>query len=202
MVSLRASTQQPENAPWMKIAFREGRQWYGKKEGVIGKTDNYFKLLKGSSVSRAYNTMEGTTSAWCAAFANYCLQEAGYKKVTASDGYEIVRAKGFSRDTRNFKKIHMPAYGALALSGNHICFVAGLVNKTHFYRLGGNQNDKITIGIRSIASHKFFLPFDYYNENRNVTSQNLTFHSAPIISESNIKVKGVFYEGRKKASSR
>jgi len=190
------------NAPWMKIAFREGRQWYGKKESVIGKTDNYFKLLKGSAVSRAYPTMVGTNSAWCAAFANYCLQEAGYKTVTASDAYEIVRAKGFARDTKNFKRMKMPAYGALALSGSHICFVAGLVNKTEFYRLGGNQNDKITIGIRKIASHKFFLPFKYYHENRDATSQNITFHTAPIVSQSNIKVKGVFYDGRKTGSTR
>lgn len=153
-------------APWMPIVIRELKQWYGKREGAITKQDNYH-MLTGSKI----NTLVGSTQAWCASFANYCLQEAKYAKSA-----EPTSALSFRRDTKNFVKITKPIFGALATiptssgaspeakSGfGHVGFVYCL-DKTsgRFLIIGGNQDDQITIASRSISAYRFYVPKAYY----------------------------------------
>ncbi len=153
-------------APWMPIVIRELKQWYGKREGVITKQDNYH-MLTGSKI----NTLVGSTQAWCASFANYCLQEAKYAKSA-----EPASALSFRRDTKNFVKITKPIFGALATiptssgaspeakSGfGHVGFVYCL-DKTsgRFLIIGGNQDDQITIASKSISAYRFYVPKAYH----------------------------------------
>ena len=149
----------------MAIVLRELEQWYGKKEGVITKTDNYHKLVGWGGIK----TLVGTKQAWCASFANYCLQEAKYTK-----SKDTVSALSFRRDSQNFVKIDKPIFGALATiptfegasseatSGTgHVAFVYSL-DKTdgRFLMIGGNQDDQITIVDRKISSFRFYrAPF-------------------------------------------
>lgn len=152
-------------APWMSIVIRELKQWYGKREGVITKQDNYH-ILTGSQI----NTLVGSNQAWCASFANYCLQEAKYAKSS-----QPASALSFRRDTKNFVKITKPIFGALATiptssganpeasSGlGHVGFVYCL-DKTagRFLIIGGNQDDQITIASKSISAYRFYIPKAY-----------------------------------------
>ena len=156
-----------KEAPWMAIVLRELEQWYGKKEGVITKTDNYHKLVGWGGIK----TLVGTKQAWCASFANYCLQEAKYTK-----SKDTVSALSFRRDSQNFVKIDKPIFGALATiptfegasseatSGTgHVAFVYSL-DKTdgRFLMIGGNQDDQITIVDRKISSFRFYVPKAYH----------------------------------------
>ncbi|WP_265464966.1 LysM peptidoglycan-binding domain-containing protein [Acinetobacter entericus] len=156
-----------KEAPWMAIVLRELKQWCGKQEGVITKTDNYHKLVGWGGIK----TLVGTDQAWCASFANYCLQEAKYTK-----SKDTVSALSFRRDTQNFVKIDKPIFGALATiptfegaspeatSGTgHVAFVYSL-DKTdgRFLMIGGNQDDQITIVDRKISSFRFYVPKVYH----------------------------------------
>lgn len=156
-----------KEAPWMAIVLRELEQWYGKKEGVITKTDNYHKLVGWGGIK----TLVGTDQAWCASFANYCLQEAKYTK-----SKDPVSALSFRRDSQNFVKIDKPIFGALATiptfkgasseatsGAGHVAFVYSL-DKTdgRFLMIGGNQDDQITIVDRKITSFRFYVPKAYH----------------------------------------
>ena len=181
-------------APWMDIAIREGKEWYGKTEDVIDDTDSYFRLI--NFLDRSYDEMTNRRNAWCAAFVNYCLQESKFTKVSGTgDDYDVIRANGFRLDTVNFKKIDKPVYGAIAVIGkSHVGLVLGTVNNTEFYRLGGNQSDKITIDIRTISSHTFYVPTTYYQTAINQDR-------AEIRSESDMKALRISWVGRDKGST-
>ncbi|MHA3060745.1 C40 family peptidase [Acinetobacter sp. ANC 4636] len=142
-------------APWMKIAIREAKQWKGKKEGEIGKIDNYHALV---GWGKLYPTMVGTSRAWCASFVNYCLQEKGYQKWSPAP-----TASAVAHD-KNFIQINKPIYGAIALyKTSHVCFVFATVygNLKKFIRLGGNQGDELRCEERSIDGYKFYIPKSY-----------------------------------------
>lgn len=178
----------------MAIAIREGKEWYGETEDAIDDRDSYFRLI--GFLDRSYDEMTNKRNAWCAVFVNYCLQETKFTKVSGTgDDYDVIRANGFKVDTVNFKKIDKPVYGAIAVIGkSHVGLVLGTVNATEFYRLGGNQSDKITIDIRTISSHSFYVPTTYYqtaiNQDRAETR-----------SESNMKALRISWVGRSKGST-
>ncbi|MTH48216.1 TIGR02594 family protein [Intestinirhabdus alba] len=126
-----------EQAPWMKIVIREGKQWHGTGEKEIA--DNYHALLNQAG------TLANT--AWCASFANYCLKESGYpysKKYTRASQFPAY-------DTVNFVEIKRPVYGALMVfrtyvtsnnkfTGNgHVTFVYGISSSGDIIGIGGNQ---------------------------------------------------------------
>ncbi|SLJ84279.1 LysM peptidoglycan-binding domain-containing protein [Psychrobacter sp. DAB_AL43B] len=181
-------------APWMNVAIREGKEWYGKTEDVIDDTDSYFRLI--NFLDRSYDEMTNRRNAWCAAFVSYCLQESKFTKVSGTgDDYDVIRANGFRLDTVNFKKIDKPVYGAIAVIGkSHVGLVLGTVNNIEFYRLGGNQSDKITIDIRTISSHAFYVPTTYYQTAINQDR-------AEIRSESDMKALRISWVGRDKGST-
>ena len=142
--------------PWMEIAIREAKQWKGKKENQIEKLDNYHKLVRSG-----LNTLVGDENPWCASFINYCLKESGYQMSQA-----VASSQSFKWDS-NFVKISKPAYGALAVWTNpkkktkgHVCFVLG-VSGNNFIRLGGNQDNMITVDSRPISTYQYYFPKVY-----------------------------------------
>lgn len=100
--------------------------------------------------------MSGTLNAWCASFANWCFQNAGYAKWTPS-----MRARAI-KDDANFVEIDMPVYGAVALIGtHHVTFVYGIdIHSKYVVALGGNQDDKINFSVFE-ESTKYFIPLSY-----------------------------------------
>ena len=165
-----------KEAPWIPIAIRELKQWYGKKEGTITKTDNYHRMS-----GTAINTLVGSKQAWCASFVNYCLQEAGFKK-----SRESAAALGFRRDKTNFVKIDKPIFGAIATvvtakgrsldtidkASGHAAFVYCLSKtENRFIMLGGNQDDQISFQDGKISSYRFYVPVAYFEFSK---KQNLT----------------------------
>lgn len=126
-----------ERAPWMAIAIREAKEWHGTGEKEI--TDNYHKLIGGNG--KLSNT------AWCASFANYCLQESSNLNSTA-----YLQSSQFPvYDKLKFVEINEPIYGALmvfrtyitatnSFTGNgHVTFVYGISSGGDIICIGGNQ---------------------------------------------------------------
>lgn len=166
-------------APWMDIAIREGKEWKGTHEKDI--KDNYHKLV-GVSI---FNSLVGTNQAWCASYINYCLKDSSFPMVTTEDILDRVRAKAFSKDPTNFIKINIPVYGAIAVSKevSHVCFVLGRQSSDRFYRLGGNQDQMITVDDRDINTYIYYYPTKAWSSH----SKNL----APIITTNSITSKGL-----------
>ena len=136
----------------MSIAVAEAKLRYGSIEGEIQKDVNYHIEIGDGSKSLS-------DTAWCAAFANWCLSKAnypidnlGFRDHRAAMG----RAHGFyeideKSKIRNplFVELDQPIYGAIAVEnnqsghGHHVGFVYGKSGGDSLILLGGNQDDRI-----------------------------------------------------------
>jgi len=142
----------PGRAPWMSIAIAEAKIRYGKKEEVLeAEIDYHVEIGDGSKFL--------SQTAWCAAFANWCLLKAGYPvdNVGFRDRHATLgRAHGFyemdeGRRIRNplFVELDKPIYGAIAVAtrrnghGYHVGFAYGKAGGKNLILLGGNQDDRI-----------------------------------------------------------
>jgi hypothetical protein len=157
-----AGAVQPR-APWMAIALAQASEFKGAKEGTIQKTRNFHQALNTGRAS-----MEGTENAWCAAFVNWVLDQAGVD--TFNDDFadrraDRGRAHGFYEVTKDkvkkgekaaplvrnplFVEWPSPVYGAVAMvtsangRGHHVGFVASAPRENFVVLLGGNQGDTI-----------------------------------------------------------
>jgi uncharacterized protein (TIGR02594 family) len=122
--------------PWMEFAFQE----YGQKE-IKGTSDNprikeYLKVV-GVGV---YGHDE---TAWCSAFANWCMAQANIK----GSG----RANARSWLTWQGKLARGPVYGCVVVLSRppqswqgHVAFWVG-ENQSNPMLLGGNQGDTVSL---------------------------------------------------------
>lgn len=119
------------NAPWMVVAERE----IGQEEG--------FKALNNPRIL-AYHatTMLRATSdevAWCSAFVNWCLREAGIAGTNSASATSWL----------HWGKTSVPKVGAITVvrrvtGESHVAFLVA-EEKTHYQLLGGNQGDKVKL---------------------------------------------------------
>jgi uncharacterized protein (TIGR02594 family) len=163
-------------APWMKHALNEAKRFHGRPEWEIETEINYHKEIKDGQTS-----MTGSAHAWCAAFVNWCLAQAGYPiRNLKENGFidisgEIGRANQFintkTKDGRVanplYAEIDEPVYGVIGVEtnssghGQHVGFVYGKQGK-EICLLGGNQHDRIKFSCFSSSTHfKFFIPVSY-----------------------------------------
>lgn len=157
-----AGQPQPERAPWMSFAEAKAREFKGANEAEIQKSLNFHK-----EVHTGQSSLVGT-AAWCAAFVNWCLMQAGYSvdnktfadhvadKGRAHGFYEVTQAKLTKGEravpmVRNplFVLLDKPVYGAVAMvtgpggHGHHVGFVYARSGPNELVLLGGNQSDTI-----------------------------------------------------------
>jgi uncharacterized protein (TIGR02594 family) len=140
------------SAPWMPIAFAEGKRWGGADEEVITTKRNYHKEI--DTVGKLH------TVPWCASFVNYCLKESGTPFVDS-------QSSQFPTSSKKFIKVKRPVYGAILVmrnyyvdtgkyaDGGHVAFVYAKTNDTTIAAIGGNQGDTVklspykTVGVSS-----------------------------------------------------
>jgi hypothetical protein len=159
-------------APWMAIAEAQARKFKGAKEGEIEKTLNFQ-----TAVHTGQKTMVGSQHAWCAAFVNWCLSEAGIAIDNETFADHIAakgRANGFYMVTRDRAKkgeppppqvrnplyvdLPAPVFGAIAMltnpggHGHHVGFVYSKPSANEVVLLGGNQSDTIKFSTFNIAA--------------------------------------------------
>lgn len=169
-------------APWMKYAIAEAKRWHGETEGVIesGKPANSKtgeKAIVGINYHKEIDDgmtkpMTSNSAAWCAAFVNWCLMQAGYPiknpkesnfvdtkaAMGRASGFDIVRGvKQFKKQKINevpfvdnplFEQIDEPIYGAIGVvthpnNSQHAIFVYAKEDDNHVVTLSGNQGQRI-----------------------------------------------------------
>ncbi|MEJ8851753.1 LysM peptidoglycan-binding domain-containing protein [Variovorax rhizosphaerae] len=147
----------PKRAPWMPIALEELRTYASVPESELEKVRNYH-----TKIGDGIKGMVGTNNAWCAAFANWVLKEAGYpienigfldRRVAiarAHGFYELHGPKSDSKDkvaslVRNplYAEIDSPIFGAISIvfkgsHGHHVGFAYARSGE-RLILLGGNQ---------------------------------------------------------------
>jgi len=169
--------------PWMEIALEEA-----KKAKYVEET-----LSPTTEMANKYHTYIGKSNAngstaWCASFVNWCLNEAGQKNAKSAGSQSVLWNEG-----KLFKRIDEPVYGCIVLMTNyvkstgksnshgHVTFLYGLDANGDLICLGGNQNDRLkfsryyTNKTNSSFTQKgvkveqkfngFFLPTNYYTSN-------------------------------------
>lgn len=104
--------------------------------------------------SYAKATSMGTTTdanyAYCAAFANWCLAQAGY---SGTNNAMAASFKTWGRATRGGKA----AYGAVAVikfpeGGHHVTFIIGKNGESRLITLGGNQGSNHAVSKSSVPA--------------------------------------------------
>ena len=136
------------NAPWMDYAQRE----IGQKEGeVYGNPTN--KRIVGYVNLTGLKTTSDKQYAWCAAFANWSLKQAGIKGAGAR-----------GNDYLNWgEPLDEPEYGAVAVfKTGHVGFYAGRKGK-NYKILHGNWGNKVELSnyIKPSEINKFRFPKSY-----------------------------------------
>ncbi|MEP6503700.1 MAG: hypothetical protein ABJD97_10235 [Betaproteobacteria bacterium] len=121
--------------------------------------------------------MVGNNHPWCAAFVNWCLQEAGVdiENPTFADhvaskgrahgffevkGQRVGKGEGGIPVVRNprFELLEQPVFGAIAMvtsssgHGHHVGFVYSRPSTNFVVLLGGNQDNRISFAKYNVAT--------------------------------------------------
>ncbi|WP_071766734.1 TIGR02594 family protein [Burkholderia ubonensis] len=129
------------HAPWMTYAEEERRVGVKRKGGEVS-TEHIKEYFGATSQSKA----DPNSTAYCAAFVNWCLQRAGYEGTKGDDNAMAYSFLKWGQPTKGNK----PAYGAIAIvrfgkNAYHVTFVNGAhrfdahQHLQSLATLGGNQ---------------------------------------------------------------
>jgi uncharacterized protein (TIGR02594 family) len=162
-------------APWMAFAIAEAKRLVGKTEDVIEKEGTNYH----TAIHDDMKTMVGDTNAWCAAFANWCLMQAGYP-IDSRRWREVARGfyshdetdgKGHYVQNPLYVQLEKPIFGAIAVVvkkksdyGHHVGFFYSQPGDSSVVLLGGNQSDRIMFTQYSTVgddSYRYFVPVSY-----------------------------------------
>ena len=131
--------------PWMEIALAEAKASKFIKETLSPTSEMAKKYHKYVGLPNA----NGST-AWCASFVNWCLNQAGHKNAKSAGSQSILWQEG-----KLFKRIVEPVYGCIVLMTNyvkstgksnshgHVTFLYGVDSNGDLICLGGNQGDRL-----------------------------------------------------------
>lgn len=129
------ASPEPEEFPWMPVALAEE----GVKE-FPGDADNprIVEYLQSTTLPAPLSSQDET--AWCSAFANWCVERSGY------EGTDSAWARSWLKWGKRLVK---PRRGCVAVltrgtDSGHVGFWVG-ETKTTVRLLGGNQGDEVCI---------------------------------------------------------
>lgn len=88
-----------------------------------------------------YAREAGNATAWCGIFVAWCLAKAGIRPVSESGGYGFMWAQRW----KHFgEEVTRPQLGDVLVFARHVTFYVG-EDADHYFCLGGNQSDAVTI---------------------------------------------------------
>lgn len=144
-------------APWMVNAQKEFEKGVKRRTGAGQHDPRILEYFKATNLDKGPASVDET--AYCAAFANWCLGIAGF---TGTGSAGALSFKNWGRSTRG----NRPALGAVALiafpgGGHHVTFVAGISNNGHMIAtLGGNQGKAHEVS-HSYCSKNLVIAYRY-----------------------------------------
>ncbi|KAK42405.1 hypothetical protein BG58_03750 [Caballeronia jiangsuensis] len=123
-------------APWMEIAEKEFTAGI-RRGGGTASDQHIVQYFRATTLHESDHQL--AKEAYCAAFVNWCLTQAGFKGNRSAGAASLAK---WGRSTRGNK----PAYGAVAVvrfpeGGHHVTFVSGKAvgGSSRIATLGGNQ---------------------------------------------------------------
>ncbi|MCY0970396.1 CHAP domain-containing protein [Chryseobacterium wangxinyae] len=167
-----------KRAPWMEIVIDEAKNYGGYDEG-----DNPLNARIKSeyfSIPNEFTTKDTNPSSisWCAAFASWCLEKAGYSNPSTCRALEF--NPSYLHDGPNkpdkssgMRVITKPVYGCIIVwknikgGGGHVAFHYGYESNGDIVPLGGNQGSSLKFSSRSPNGDYgqtivgYFLPKNY-----------------------------------------
>jgi uncharacterized protein (TIGR02594 family) len=198
-------------APWMKYAIAEAKRWHGEPEGIIQKGKPANDKTGEEAIDKinyhselGYKSRSMATVAWCAAFANWCLMQAGYP---IDKTPHSARAKAFymhnDSKTQNpmYIEIDEPIYGAIGLvthadGKNHVGFAYAKMDDKHIVLLGGNQSDLIRFspfGMKpkksGVEFTRFFVPLAYAEQAKKDADNRVIEAANPAVLNKSFGIK-------------
>ena len=180
--------EERKRAPWMEIALKEAKNYGGYNEGntVATKRKPVNITILTKRIQSTYFSIknEATNSksnpgdiSWCAVFASWCLQQAGYANPSSCRALEF--NPSYHHDPKmpdrlsGMRRISKPTYGCIIVwknisgVGGHVAFFYGMSSDGYIIPLGGNQGDSLQFSKRHPdGDYKqkvvgYFLPNDY-----------------------------------------
>ena len=167
-------------APWMKIVLEEAKTYGGYSEGGENKLNKrikseYFAIPNEATTSKS----DPSEISWCAAFASWCLQKAGYanpstcRALEFNTAYIHEGAGNVDKKLSKMRKIANPVYGCIVVwknksgGGGHVAFYYGKTSNGNIIPIGGNQGSSLQFSNRNPNGDYgqevvgYFLPDDY-----------------------------------------
>ncbi|MGE5453050.1 MAG: TIGR02594 family protein [Acidobacteriota bacterium] len=156
-------------APW--LAYAEHERALGIHRGGGQESNQHIR-------SYATATTMGHTSdasyAYCAAFANWCLTNAGFAGTRSA---QAISFRNWGKGTKQ----NRPAFGALALikfptGGHHVTFVIGKVTGNRIATLGGNQGGNHAVSQSAVPAAwvvAYRLPSNYPDKDEDYSLQDV-----------------------------
>ncbi|MDH4474265.1 MAG: TIGR02594 family protein [Fluviicola sp.] len=163
-------------APWMKVVLEEAKNYGGHDESknpLNARIKSAYFSIKNEAVTP--NT-DPTKFSWCAAFASWVLQKAGFANPSTCRAREFDPAYdwngGKEGDRKSgMRKIQTPVFGCIVVwksnDGGHVGFYYGKTSDNKIVVLGGNQGNSLKFSNRSPNGDYnqtvvgYFLPEDY-----------------------------------------
>lgn len=170
-------------APWMKIVMEEAKNYGGHDESknpLNSRIKSAYFSIKNEAVTP--NT-DPTKTSWCAAFASWVLQKAGYANPSSCRAREFDPAydwNGAQEGDRKsgMRKIQTPVFGCIVVwksdGGGHVGFYYGKTSDNKIVVIGGNQGNSLKFSNRSPNGDYgqtvvgYFLPEDYPDNPKDV----------------------------------
>ncbi len=161
-----------KRAPWMIVAIDEMKKAAGAKEGkepMYSMAKSYLRF-----VGNSFEPTDGQNGPWCAAYMNWCMNEAKYNHVVSGGASSLAPIAGDGLTA--FKKIDEPIYGCIVVYKHtskwkgHTGFLYGTTSGGKYILLGGNQANTIRFqdyGKEALSSsslkkfYGFYIPKDY-----------------------------------------
>ncbi|KQV42641.1 hypothetical protein ASC93_16455 [Massilia sp. Root335] len=172
-------------APWMVPAQEEFEKGVRRRPGRDRNDPRILEYFKATpALDKRAAAVDET--AYCAAFANWCLGRAGYKGTASALALSF---KKWGRPTRD----NRPALGAVALimfknGQHHVTFVAGIAaNGRLIATLGGNQGNAHEVSHSYCPTDRvvaFRYPADYPDYDDDYVLHNVAGDHAPMSASS------------------
>lgn len=191
-----------KRAPWMELAVKTAKEMKGCKEDkdpMYTKAKSYLKYC-----GNTFEPTDGENGPWCAAFMNWCINEAGYSNANSASSLAPINAVA----GKKYKKIESPVYGCIVVYKHsskwkgHTGFLYGKTKTGKYILIGGNQDDTIrfdeygeyTSKSKTKKLYGFYIPNDYkITDADKLTSKDIYATSDEINVENGIisgKAKG------------
>lgn len=202
-----------KRAPWMEVVMEEAKNYGGFDEG-----DNPLKSrIKNEyfSIPNEFTTKDTdpTSISWCAAFASWCLNKAGYSNPSTCRALEFnpdYKHDGASKPDRpsGMRKVEKPTYGCVIVwknskgGGGHTAFHYGYESNGNIVPIGGNQGSSLKFSSRSPNGDYgqkivgYFLPKNYEDNNEDeFTKDELSLdpkklNKSALLKKSNEQISG------------